>query len=186
MTFVPGAVTISAVEGYDAAMTGSVKRLSAETSGDVYAKDEAALKRIVSASGGSYGKALAILEGKNKKTPQLIKKAEYIVSLLSEKDGAHLMLALIDESGDRETYASILSLAENALRDLAMVKKGGESDMIFYSDRALALELSGRFSISTLVRLTSVLDNLYFEVTQTNINVRTAAVVASGRLTDVM
>ncbi len=153
---------------------------------DLYAKDEAALKRIVSASGGSYGKALAILEGKNKKTPQLIKKAENIVSLLSEKDGAHLMLALIDESGDRETYASILSLAENALRDLAMVKKGGESDMIFYSDRALALELSGRFSISTLVRLTSVLDNLYFEVTQTNINVRTAAVVASGRLTDVM
>ena len=43
VTFVPGAVTISAVEGYDAAMTGSVKRLSAETSGDVYAKDEAAL-----------------------------------------------------------------------------------------------------------------------------------------------
>ena len=43
VTFVPGAVTISAVDGYDAAMTGSVKRLSAEPSGDVYAKDEAAL-----------------------------------------------------------------------------------------------------------------------------------------------
>ena len=43
VTFVPGAVTISAVSGYNATMTGSVKRLSAETSGDVYAKDEAAL-----------------------------------------------------------------------------------------------------------------------------------------------
>ena len=43
VTFIPGAVTISAVNGYDAAMTGSVKRLSAEPSGDVYAKDEAAL-----------------------------------------------------------------------------------------------------------------------------------------------
>ena len=43
VTFVPGAVTISAVNGYNAAMTGSVKRLSAEPSGDVYAKDEAAL-----------------------------------------------------------------------------------------------------------------------------------------------
>ena len=42
-TYVPGAVVISAVEGYDAAITGSVKRLSAEVSGDVYAKDEAAL-----------------------------------------------------------------------------------------------------------------------------------------------
>ena len=43
VTFIPGAVTISAVNGYNAAMTGSVKRLSAEPSGNVYAKDEAAL-----------------------------------------------------------------------------------------------------------------------------------------------
>ena len=43
VTYVPGSVTISAVSGYNAAMTGSVKRLSAEPSGDVYAKDEAAL-----------------------------------------------------------------------------------------------------------------------------------------------
>ena len=42
-TYIPGAVVISAVEGYDAAMTGSVKRLSAEVTADVYAKDEAAL-----------------------------------------------------------------------------------------------------------------------------------------------
>ena len=42
-SYIPGAVVISAVEGYNAAMTGSVKRLSAELSGDVYAKDEAAL-----------------------------------------------------------------------------------------------------------------------------------------------
>ncbi|MDO5461580.1 MAG: family 20 glycosylhydrolase [Bacteroidales bacterium] len=43
VTFVPGTVTISAVNGYNTAMTGSVKRLSAEPSGNVYAKDEAAL-----------------------------------------------------------------------------------------------------------------------------------------------
>ena len=162
-------------------LTQNVKKAA-----DLYAKDEQALKKIVSASGGSYGKALDILEGKNRKTPQLIKKAENIVSLLSEKDGAHLMLALLDESSDRENYSSVLSLVQNALRDLAMIKKGGENDMIFYSDRTYAAELSGKFPISTIVRLTDVLDNLYYEVTQTNINVRTAAVVASGRLTDVM
>lgn len=43
VTYVPGAVTISAVSGYNSAITGNVKRLSAEPSGDVYAKDEAAL-----------------------------------------------------------------------------------------------------------------------------------------------
>jgi hypothetical protein len=42
-TYIPGVVTISSVDGYSQQMTGSVKRLSAELSGDVYAKDEAAL-----------------------------------------------------------------------------------------------------------------------------------------------
>jgi hypothetical protein len=43
VTYVPGSVTISAVNGYSSSITGNVKRLSAETSGDVFAKDEAAL-----------------------------------------------------------------------------------------------------------------------------------------------
>ena len=42
-TYIPGVVVISSVDGYNATMTGSVKRLSAECSGEVYAKDEAAL-----------------------------------------------------------------------------------------------------------------------------------------------
>ena len=42
-TYIPGVVTLSAVSGYSATMTGSVKRLSAELSGQVYAKDEATL-----------------------------------------------------------------------------------------------------------------------------------------------
>ena len=42
-TYIPGVVTISAANGYSDKMTGSVKRLSAECSGEVYAKDEAAL-----------------------------------------------------------------------------------------------------------------------------------------------
>ena len=42
-TYIPGVVTISAVSGYSATETGSVKRLSAQITGDVYAKDNAAL-----------------------------------------------------------------------------------------------------------------------------------------------
>ena len=42
-TYIPGVVTISAIEGYSASVTGSVKRLSAQITGDVYAKDDAAL-----------------------------------------------------------------------------------------------------------------------------------------------
>ena len=42
-TYIPGAVTLSAVSGYSATETGNVKRLSAEVSCQVYAKDEAKL-----------------------------------------------------------------------------------------------------------------------------------------------
>ena len=42
-TYIPGVVTLSSVSGYNAQMTGKVKRFSAELSGEVYAKDEAAL-----------------------------------------------------------------------------------------------------------------------------------------------
>ena len=42
-TYIPGVVTISAANGYSATVTGSIKRLSAQISGDVYAKDDAAL-----------------------------------------------------------------------------------------------------------------------------------------------
>ena len=42
-TYIPGVVTISAVSGYSASVTGGVKRLSAQITGDVYAKDDAAL-----------------------------------------------------------------------------------------------------------------------------------------------
>ena len=42
-TYIPGVVTLSSVTGYNAQMTGKVKRFSAELSGEVYAKDEAAL-----------------------------------------------------------------------------------------------------------------------------------------------
>lgn len=41
--FIPGVVNISAVDGYSATEKGSVKRLSAQVSGLVFAKDEAAL-----------------------------------------------------------------------------------------------------------------------------------------------
>ena len=42
-TYIPGVVTISEVSSYSATVTGSTKRLSAQISGDVYAKDDAAL-----------------------------------------------------------------------------------------------------------------------------------------------
>lgn len=42
-TYIPGVVTISAVSGYTASASGSVKRVNAELSGNIFAKNEPAL-----------------------------------------------------------------------------------------------------------------------------------------------
>ena len=77
-TYIPGVVTISAVNGYKQSMTGSVKRFSAEGSGEVYAKDEAAL---------CYNGTWKIIEVSNftKQLQGLIYKCEII--LLTAKPG---------------------------------------------------------------------------------------------------
>ena len=41
--YIPGVVTISAVSGYSASATGNIKRINAELSGKIFAKNEAAL-----------------------------------------------------------------------------------------------------------------------------------------------
>ena len=77
-TYIPGVITISAVDGYSATMNNSVKRLSAEGSGDVYAKDEAAL---------CYNGTWKIVEVEDFTTQLagLVKKCEIIV--LTSKPG---------------------------------------------------------------------------------------------------
>ncbi len=153
---------------------------------DLNKRDTAAFKRTVSASDGSYGKALSILGGKNKKASKMIAKAEELVSVLSEKDSSRLLLTLLGEADDRESYASVLRLTQNALRDLVAAKKCDDCELVFYSDRGLAEETAKRFSLNTLSALASALDTLSHDVTKTNINLRNAAIVASGRLSDIL
>ena len=71
-TFIPGVVVISAVDGYNVAQVGSVKRLSAQTSGLVFAKDEAAL-----CYPGTW--MLVEVENFNAQLAGLVKKSEAII-----------------------------------------------------------------------------------------------------------
>ncbi len=169
----------------DAVLTELLRENSAKAN-ELYRRDTVAFNRMINASGGSYGKALSIIEGKNKRAAQMMKRAEELVSLLANGDGAHLMLALIDESGDREGYTRLLTLMQSAFRDLVAVKRGGGADLIFYPDREAAAELSESFSLYTLIKLTNCLDTLIYDVSHTNINVRNAAVVACDRLVSAM
>ncbi len=149
---------------------------------DIYKKDVLEFKRIIAASKGSYGRALDIAEGRNKKSLKTIRRAEELVTFLSLSDKASLLLGLISESSDRENYVSILRLMQSALRDMALVKKGGEAELIFFAERERAEELSLKFSLKNLILLSSEIETLANEAESSNVNLRTAAIIAAGRL----
>lgn len=155
---------------------------SSKKASDLLKKDETEFKRIVAAAKGSYGKALDIAEGRNKKSVKTIKKAEELIARLSESDKASLILGLIAESSDRENYVAVLRLMQSALRDMALVKRGGGAELCFFADRERAEELSLKFSLKNLILLSSKLEVLANDAETSNINLRTAAIVAAGRL----
>lgn len=144
-------------------------------------KDGSEFRRILSASGGSYGKALDIVEGRNKRSVKAIKKAEELISFISSSDKSSLLLGLIAESSDREGYVASLRLIQAAARDMVLIKRGGGADTCFFADKERAEELSQKFSLKQLIRLSDAAETLANEAEASNVNLRTAAIVAAGR-----
>ncbi len=71
-TYIPGVVVISAASGYRATVTGNTKRLSAQTSGLVHAKDDAAL-----CHSGTW--VIVEVEDFKAQLEGLVKKCEWII-----------------------------------------------------------------------------------------------------------
>lgn len=147
-------------------------------------RDPEAFKRVINASGGSYGKALSLIEGKNKKSIQIYSRVEALLISLSQGSKADILVSLLSEASERENYCLFLSLLQNALRDLASIKKGADADLCFFANEEQAKELSKSFSLNTLISLYNVSDTLSYEASNTNINLRHAAIVASNRLSE--
>lgn len=147
-------------------------------------KDPVAFNRIINVSGGSYGKAVALIESKSKKSVSLHEKAEELIDAMSKDNGSELLLMLISESGDREKYTSLLQLAVTGLRDLCAVKRAQDESLLLFASREKADELSERFSLKALTSLTKCINELITDASHTNINLRTAAITAYGRIRD--
>lgn len=142
---------------------------------DMKSGDPVAFSRILNVSGGSYGKALSLIESKSKKAIGIHERAEELIALMTEENGGELMLALISESSERERFAEILSLCRMGLRDLVAVKRGVDGLCLFASaDRAR--ELAARLSLNELLRLAEAVSEVLSSVKQINVNTRTAAV----------
>lgn len=148
-------------------------------------KDPVAFKRLLSASDGSYGKALSILEGKNKKSAKAYLRAEELISYIATENDSELLLGLISESSDRENYVNILRLILTGIRDLILLKKGsGGASSLLFADEDKGVELSNKFSLTVLISMAEALSQLINDAQDININLRNAAIVAFNSIKD--
>ena len=151
---------------------------------ELHKKDEVAFNRIINVAGGSYGKALELAESKSKKSVSLHEKAEALIDAMSKDTGTELLLSLLAEISDREKYVALLRLTQTGLRDLCAVKRAENESLLLFASREKAAELSDRFSLKALVSLGKIMGELASDASNANINLRTAAIVAYGRIRD--
>lgn len=145
------------------------------------ASDPTLFRRILHAAAGSYGRALLLVEGKSKKSVQGFENTERLLRALSERNKSEFLLLLLAETADRETYGTALRLLQLALRDMIAARREGV-ELTFFAEAEAARELAAHFTLPSLLNLLSVVERLTLEATETNVNLRTAAVLAVNRL----
>lgn len=148
--------------------------------------DEASLHAVIKLSRGSIGKALALLsQGKNAKALELYGKAEKYVRLLAKRKTAADELEFYEyatklaTAKSRDDGAEIYSLAADAVRDLINVKLTNTPNLIFFATLKEAEELSGEFSIGSLMRLVTILSDTAAAL-ETNVNLNLALIKAAS------
>jgi DNA polymerase III gamma/tau subunit len=151
---------------------------------ELRSKDPLSFNRIINVAEGSYGKALESLESRSKKSASLHERAEELVEAMSKENGSELLMILIAECSDREKYLSLLRLVQTGVRDLCAVKRAEGQSLLLFASREKAAELSEKFSLKALVSLGKTFSELIYEVSGANVNLRTAAIAAYGRIRD--
>lgn len=110
---------------------------------------------VVSLSRGRVGYAIELLNEK-KRAPILKKRrlAEDFVRLFIRSSPASKKLEVLScFSSKRDEVITEFSLIREAFRDLTLLKTTEDAPLIFWSDREEAIELSCRFTMSTLFDL---------------------------------
>lgn len=145
--------------------------------------DPAAFERILHAAGGSYGRALQLIESRGKKTAKGFDAAEGVLHALAGSDKGAFYLALLAESTERDTFAELLRLLQAAFRDMTAARRCDPvPELLFFPDTEAASALSAAFTLPALLTLYAETERLSGQLSDTNVNLRTAAVTAAGRL----
>jgi len=145
--------------------------------------DPSAFRRILHAAAGSYGRALQLIESRGKKTAKGFDTAETILHALAGTDKGAFFLALLAEASDREPFGELLCLLQAAFRDMTAARRCDPiPELLFFPDTEAAAALSASFTLPALLALYAETERLSEQLSDTNVNLRTAAVTVAGRL----
>jgi len=137
----------------------------------------AALLRL---AGGAPGTAEELLD--DKKRAPLFSERETVGALLAaviDRRQETTVLTLSGLSQSREAVDDFLSLLSAALRDLILLSRSDAADLVFFTDREAALDLSVRCPLTRLLRLSAAVDEAK-DALLLNANVK----LTQARLTD--
>ena len=145
--------------------------------------DRDSFLRILKMADGSYGAALSLIKSTDKKLFSGFSSADGAVRALCGTDRADFLLAVISEASSRENLTRLFSMMASAFRDMTAVRRSaGKYDLLFYSDTAAAREAGGHFTLKSLLDIFSVLTEAQGQISDTNVNIQTAATVFADRI----
>lgn len=116
---------------------------------------------VVTLARGRIGYALELLNDK-RRAPIIQKRhlAEDIVKIFARPTSAAKKLEVLNTfSNKRDEAITELSLIREALRDLTLLKTAEDAPLLFWSDREEAIDLSCRFTLSSLFELSAKLEH---------------------------
>lgn len=145
--------------------------------------DRASFSRILKMADGSYGKALSLINSNDKKLFSGFSAADRTINALCGTNRAELLLSVTAEATSRENLARLFTLMASAFRDMTAVRRSsGEIDLLFYPDAASARQAGSCFTLKSLLDIFSVLTKARGQISDTNVNIQTAATVFADKI----
>ncbi len=137
-------------------------------------QDPTLFEAALLASGGSPGRAVQLLSSEEGvKISERREEIRKIIALCQDRRrSAEVMCELVSYcNGQRDTAQALLSDFSNALRDLILLKKSEDCELLFFTDRAQAAEQSDAFPIKRIIALSDAVNNAR-EAIDRSMNVR--------------
>ena len=148
----------------------------------LHRSDSVAYASLLRASDGRIGQALRLLQmSRSDKAGQLHNAVADFVTPLSRSDRAAYLLSAASIPSKREEAEAFCVQLQQALRDLAAVKRTRHAACMFYLSRAEAEDTAASFPLSALLGMLQTTQR-YYEDLFTNVNVQTACMALAQEL----